>query len=148
MWSQRIRAENTILGPERLSNADFSNGGTGWITGNNGSLSFPGGGVIRLTNANNLQSTVRQLVSGLTPGRYRLTFRIIGFSGITNAEVALGTDNTSPTNLGTWTFITAFPRFVEVTIPGTTLQVRMRNVGGAVIGNWSEYSNLSIRQVS
>lgn len=127
-----------VIGPELVTNGDFSNGTTGWAAGNS-TLSVVDGR-LRVTS-NGVSSNAVQIAPTVAGSWYEMT---VSFGGGTAPQeavrVGISPDNTAYavfTADGTYSF-----RFFSTT---TTTYITLK--AGDTVGLFAEFDNISIRQV-
>jgi hypothetical protein len=138
-----LRAGTPVLGPELVTNGDFSNGTTNWNT-TVGAISEVAGR-LRITSTGTLNAGVTQSVSGLTAGKtYQYLFRIATISNPSTAVYPIPDCGLSGVD---GYFVSGEKRFV-FTATGTTFTVHTRFAASAeVSGDYFELDNISVREV-
>jgi len=137
------KSKGLVLGPELVTNGDFSNGDTGWSAGYS-TLSVSGGFLV-ITNTGVNNGNAQQAIS-TSPGKtYKLTcdfvrgtsLRVYLQVGTTPAAFNLGYD-TKTTASGTLQVI-----FMAT---GTTSHISAHN-GEASVGTTNSFDNISVREL-
>ena len=103
----RVHSVKTYTGDELVVNGDFSDGTTGWTTGNSGVLSIVDGALVVTGNGGSFASA-KQIITGVEGKTYKVTGKVAVVSGSYNLVVEA--NQPSWLNLFT-TFSTDFVNF-------------------------------------
>jgi hypothetical protein len=134
----------STIGSELTINGDFADGTTGWLSGRNAVLSVDSG-KLRVTNTDLTSSYAYQDFTVAIGTAYKI--ELIGYTGSDNTDVRIGVGPGSQAYYRD--FSSTSPKIVTIFITPThsTLSISMY-VGGGSDGDFAEYDNVSVKEVS
>ena len=154
---QLDKSKGLVLGPELVTNGDFSSGTTGWIAFGSGTTLSTVGQKLRISSVDSTGSQgARQVLSGLVAGvfyRVSVSMRIVN-TPVVNQTVSLRWANGS-VNTG-FTTIVVSSSSSEVTLTGvfaatsSTATIALLNGGLSAPGGGpfeTEFDNISVREL-
>lgn len=142
----------TYTGPELVTNGGFSNGTTGWA-GSNATLSLSSG---RLRVTDNGSSAYAYQVLTVEPGKtYKLTFDYLFPSANTSTDYEVNIRNTNQSgsilkglNTGTTTWVEDVLSSNSMVFTPNTSTVGLTLTSSSTTGDYADFDNISVRQVS
>lgn len=127
------KSQGLELGPELVTNGDFSNGTTGWST-TLSSISATGG-VLRVTNTSADYGFAYKQIPTIVGYTYVYTGTVVGGTGNLALSVKIGSTNYSKA---------AFESGIKFTATSTATQIQL-NVGSNVLGAYLEFDFASLK---
>jgi len=139
------KSKGLVLGPELVTNGDFSNGTTGWTAGDS-TISVVSGG-LRVTNTTTSSGNASQFFSTVIGRTYAVTFSALASSGA-NLDFRVGTSVASSVNLrvNSTTAGTNYTAYFSATATNTAISVVAFNSSGT-IGSFVSLDNISVREL-
>jgi hypothetical protein len=138
------KSKGLVLGPELVTNGDFSNGATGWTATNSGAMTADGGGY-RITNIVAGASAMSQSFTTVVGRGYFVTLDVLGFGGgASSGQVRAGT-TAAAFNNGFAALPTGSATFYFVASATTTFISVVANSG--TVGAYGAYDNISVKEL-
>lgn len=129
------KSKGLTLGPELVTNGNFSNGSTGW-TATNADVTVSGG-IVTVTNTGNYGKISQDFP--VTAGKsYRFTYTRISGIPLLNLSGTFGTPSFASNDAASTVYFTATSSF--------TLRIQIGNLTGG-IGTSCSFDNVSVREV-
>jgi hypothetical protein len=128
------------LGPELVTNGDFSNGTTGWVSGSFASLSVVGG-ALRVTNGAANFGFASQGFPTVVGRTYAISSFYVGSVPTNTANYHVGTSLGGNQNITSAN--AAFPNTLVATATTTYISVY---AGSNAESNYTDYDNISVRE--
>jgi hypothetical protein len=130
-----------VLGPELVTNGDFSGGTTGWATAGGATISASSGGV-RVTSSGASWPVAGKTFPTVIGKTYRLYGNLLATSGVTYSALAVS-GKLDLTNQG------ATAKEVGGTFVATAVEhtVQCGLNGATTSGAWAEWDNISVKEI-
>lgn len=140
------RCVNSSLGPELITNGDFSSGTTGW-TGSNATLTT-NSGALRITCTANGSNFAYQAINVISGKVYKITATQTASSTAGGRYIGAGTSQ-GASQLGGFTF-GAIPTqgSLYVTATSSTLYLSFIQGSASLAGEYVEVDNISVKEVT
>lgn len=134
------KSKGLVLGPELVTNGDFSSGATGWTAGDAATTLSVANGVLRITNGDATGAYATQSTTVPVVGKtYKVTIQVVTKPASNAARFIFGGyDSGNTLNVGTTT------THVTATTTGGLI---ISNGNTGVNGEYAEYDNISVREL-